>query len=75
MLPMRRSASDGRDTYYSLYLARCGHLLGGAGGALYPALQLVPPIIAKTRAAAGATRVLLLSRDNARSQIAEALID
>ena len=32
LVSVRRSAADGRDTYYVLDLARCGELLSGAGG-------------------------------------------
>jgi ArsR family transcriptional regulator, arsenate/arsenite/antimonite-responsive transcriptional repressor / arsenate reductase (thioredoxin) len=34
LVSMRRSAADGRDTYYVLDLARCGELLSSAGVAL-----------------------------------------
>src|SRR3954464_14726386 len=34
----RRSAADGRDSYYVLDLARCGELLSNAGAALHPGL-------------------------------------
>ena len=37
-MSLRRSAADGRDTYYVLDLARCGELLASAGVALHPAL-------------------------------------
>src|ERR1700748_925371 len=36
----RRSAADGRDSYYVLELDRCGELLAGAGNALHPGLRL-----------------------------------
>src|ERR687892_1075386 len=35
----RRSAADGRDSYYVLDLARCGELLAASGAALHPALR------------------------------------
>ena len=38
LVSARRSAADGRDTYYVLDLARCGELLSSAGAALHPAL-------------------------------------
>src|SRR4051795_6372280 len=38
LVSTRRSAADGRDTYYVLDLARCGELLAGAGVALHPGL-------------------------------------
>ena len=38
LVSTRRSAADGRDTYYALDLARCGELLSSAGVALHPGL-------------------------------------
>src|SRR6187397_2782728 len=42
LVSLRRSAADGRDTYYVLDLARCGELLAGAGVALHPGLGTAP---------------------------------
>jgi ArsR family transcriptional regulator, arsenate/arsenite/antimonite-responsive transcriptional repressor / arsenate reductase (thioredoxin) len=42
LVSMRRSAADGRDSYYVLDLARCGELLSSAGAALHPALAPTP---------------------------------
>src|SRR3954464_14962916 len=39
LVSTRRSAADGRDTYYVLDLGRCGELLANAGAALHPALS------------------------------------
>src|SRR3954464_6039541 len=38
VVSVRRSAADGRDTYYMVDLERCGELLASAGVALHPAL-------------------------------------
>src|SRR3954447_12038518 len=70
----RRSAADGRDTYYVLDLARCGELLSSAGAALHPGLTL--PEGAQRKRASAPARVLFLCTDNsARSQMATALAE
>jgi protein-tyrosine-phosphatase/DNA-binding transcriptional ArsR family regulator len=68
LVSARRSAADGRDSYYVLDLARCRELLAHAGGALHPALASAPP-----KAMAEASVLFLCTGNSSRSQIAEAL--
>jgi len=68
LVSARRSAADGRDSYYVLDLARCRELLAHAGGALHPALASAPPV-----AMAEASVLFLCTGNSSRSQIAEAL--
>jgi ArsR family transcriptional regulator, arsenate/arsenite/antimonite-responsive transcriptional repressor / arsenate reductase (thioredoxin) len=76
LVSMRRSAADGRDTYYVLDLPRCGELLSSAGVALHPGLAASPPGRAGGARRPALVSVLFLCTGNSsRSQIAEALAE
>jgi ArsR family transcriptional regulator, arsenate/arsenite/antimonite-responsive transcriptional repressor / arsenate reductase (thioredoxin) len=74
LVSKRRSAADGRDTYYVLDLARCGELLSSAGVSLHPGLAPTPRARRERRCPV-ARALFLCTGNSARSQIAEVLCE
>jgi protein-tyrosine-phosphatase/DNA-binding transcriptional ArsR family regulator len=78
LVSRRRSAADGRDSYYIVDLPRCVEMIAAGGAALHPSLRLSgpEPRAQQLRGRCPSARILFLCTGNsARSQMAAPLAE